>query len=1469
MALPNPTINPPALSASRQSLHSRSPSRSPMRNARDFDPLLRDLSPTTTLRAFTSEPASVSGKHDSAVSSSFESASSSERATGARAAQACLDIRSWANELEAWEWPGTFDVAEPARKRMRVTATDTLSAGAVSSILEHDAAEYEDWGSLAAGRVLAYQARVDEIRHRLDEIDFGELKGHALSAHQQAASGPATLHDTIGMIGAATDLRRLDDFTVLVTATILQALPHLSRLHRLMETWSLRLSILRQTPSYLRDLEQARVDLEQGWAAIAVSRNPAHDSSAKFTRGTMIEMQSVIQNQVASLGRRLDAFLDGLEGREETVPASWIDDFETLERAYGEWVVQAERKILENDWLSATKDVELATMAGPRAHGQERSSSDLHTSEHTARDGDSEAPTSPRPTSGVFMSEGLTRESSEALPDKVAPGLKMSNGVNESFVSLNSKVNDSPSKRTRYRPIVIDFDEDGQKLPVTDNTIFAEAGEEAMIALNTSPPQPISRDASDSIKSGAVKKRADFLDSGIERKDGVNGLNKSKSPVRPFEHASNAFTRLFKKEKTPDVQSSKSTKRSSGSAKSKKNEKDGDEVVWGGRRPATPQTPKASKHGRKSSEQSLAKSRSPSASRRSFGRSNSKPPLPDTFGSHENDTAAPDHPDLPGEFRSRPTSQGSRRARSPTPRHEHSGEVRRLQSQHRAEKPRPSVEVYQPKRLSSPFRPPTAPREQDYPIDWPLASPPDTQSNSPVKEHASPPFDPDAIQPLLEEQEREQREAEPEIHFSTVPLETDAFDRMFVATLPTSPELWQAPADEERRASAEVTSASGSLSRITSSFSRRSEEGSRPRRTREPTLNEAMLGAEGRQDDLSVATASFIGPIPEFESSMTEDVLAPMRLAPERRSESPKDFFARSGDALQLEEKDGKEVPPESVSTENSPGATDEMKSNDDFHVRSSLEAESTASSSAAVEPGEEAGMTSSPKSPVPLKLKILGSASEHAESGVYAQRPVPIKRASFASIESHPRSSLRSINVTGSRRSSVASFVAQTLQDYTPVSALDLDNARQRAGSPLHYGRAGAIPTPPGQWLGMPQSPVSPMSDEHSPVKSRLAASPLNTFGGQDADDVTPAPLNVSMVKRRNQKSQIGTPSSVRNNRSLKPGEDSFDRHVSEVLDRLPSTSIKFKARPGALTPTARTAEARSYAITRPKAGRMSSKTGSDDMTLAPADTTPKKSSGSNESEVKLYHLTQAGREEPIKLFVRLVGEGERVMVRVGGGWADLADYLRQYAEHHGSQTISGSGLEVHTARRTPGLGNRKLSNSSMASAAEAKGRPPLTSTASDFPQPGGRFDDAPLVHQTFGTDGYMENDGSTTELSNYHQTPTSAFASQHSSPKSAPMKAGSRPSTAGSLGRPGSRQNYADVGLAGPASSKLGDLPEQKAKWVEGMLEKAKAASAEKGKEDKAKYFGDLGKAGGTRRVIFRQTSATALRNDENSKP
>ncbi|GAB1732241.1 hypothetical protein NU195Hw_Modified_382t1 [Hortaea werneckii] len=1602
---PNPTINPPPLTAvHHRRLHSRSPSHSPMRqpHPRDRDPLLRDLSPTATLRTF------QTAETDSSPTFSFRGAASvSERAWGAKAAQTCLDLRGWVRELEGWKWPGSFAVP----KQERSEDEDEKGGGGAGAGAGERTENY--WGSLPASIVLSYEKRADEIAQQLDEIDVEELKDFVLSAHRQAGSGRASRDDSIASIGATTDLRRLDDFTALITATILQALPYLSRLHRLLEVWTVRLTILRNAPSYISDLRQVQTDLEHGWAAIAVSPSTARprDSGANFTRGNLIETQSMIQHQVSSLGRRLDTFLDHLEGREETVPDAWIDDFERLEKAYGDWVVQAERKAFENEWRAAReremKEAERTTTARLLAGDEAaRNKSNSYDFEDHERDADSVAEPSSRPSSGLFALpingsqrssmlrqssvpfDGLAREDSETLPYKRdSRHLSQTKTLtNDSTTSHEMKTTDSPSKRARHMPIIIDFDRDGHKLALVDDAMHSRgaepaSGTEGLTALPIPPPtlqgpSSISREPSDASKgSGAVKKRAAFLESaGIERKDALN--RSVKSPVRPFEHASNAFTRLFqKREKTPEpverLKSPRARRSMSGKSRSgsiKKQGRDNDQVVWGGRGNGSVTPKSTSKRDRISSSPAAGtershvenedkretRSRSSSFRRLSFGRSGSRPSAAEPLHLNGSQPTHRDHADLPGGFRTRSTSETSlSRARSRTSQTDRPGEVRRLRSQHRGELARPPVETYQPKRLSSPFRHVSDEhKEPDYPVDWPLASPPETERNSPVKEQQGELGfeDLDRIQPVLDHKQRQMDQddtdgeiAGPEIQFSRAPLETDAFDRMFISSLPASPELER----PQVKKSSQESSRRSAMGESATNNARRTNP--------IPTLDEAMLDDQHKnlsKEDLAIGSVE----MPGLAADKSETPLGFDRRAPlEDRSVLTKGEF-------EAEEADRRSSVSRDVSDEEEEGVQDNM---DYFGTQPSPIVRSRAGStdSAADAPNVpelQPRIASPSKSPVPLKLKIPGAEAgeTHQPDESPEFRPALLSRASVASIGSYPRASLRSIDV--SRRSSLASPipVSQSPRDSVPVSAIDSEAPRYPSGNPLNRDSSLFFPHPPGlQDSGIPESPVSPLSTNASPVKTRSGSLPLGADPaerkGESRDDeesedesshtsrdATPAPLNVAMAKRRAQQqnrtpvasgvSLATTPNVPERHRESTPpsstGGDKMDRHVSEVLNRLPSSSIKFKARPGAVTPTLlRTSERRDYSGPRPRtAPRVPSRTGLNgtsggDMTLAPAEPsttkknhTPSGGGGASEGEVKLYHLTQAGREDPIKLFVRLVGEGERVMVRVGGGWADLADYLRQYADHHGSRTVSGSGLEMTQSALQQS--SRKASSSSLTPTPLS--RAPVTPDR----RPGSRLG----VPSTTGgaqqgsNNNAMDQDDAddheaTTSFSRpstaYERTPTisnndTLTAHQQQPPlRSTPqstssIKNPSRPSTAGSLNapttgssRPGSSSNRPPTTISNrnpkPASSSAESLlPEQKAKWVEEMLEQARAGAAgnssggyinnrdveqEGEKRGIVEYgsggnaaaasggggggnFGELGTAGATRRVVFR---------------
>ena len=252
--------------------------------------------------------------------------------------------------------------------------------------------------------------------------------------------------------------------------------------------------------------------------------------------------------------------------------------------------------------------------------------------------------------------------------------------------------------------------------------------------------------------------------------------------------------------------------------------------------------------------------------------------------------------------------------------------------------------------------------------------------------------------------------------------------------------------------------------------------------------------------------------------------------------------------------------------------------------------------------------------------------------------------------------------------------------------------------------------------------------------------------------------------------------------------------------------------------------------------------------LTLSPVDDAGTRKSGANDPEIKLYHLTQPGASKPIKLFIRRVGEnGERVMVRVGGGWADLGEYLRAFVEHH-SRVVSAGGPAVMSAGdSTPtSTGKNRESGSTTGTPSRAE---------TDSPEP-----------FAASTPRILSNGGD-----DYAATPSpllSGFAVTTDTPPTAGTASGSRKAS----GSPW--EDAMSIGLAGPARrAKNRDLSEEKREWVNGVVEQArrtvsgsgagpKAAEGEEkrsasrlGGAYKKVDIGSLGEAGkATKRVFLR---------------
>ncbi|KAF3920485.1 hypothetical protein ABW20_dc0106909 [Dactylellina cionopaga] len=282
-----------------------------------------------------------------------------------------------------------------------------------------------------------------------------------------------------------------------------------------------------------------------------------------------------------------------------------------------------------------------------------------------------------------------------------------------------------------------------------------------------------------------------------------------------------------------------------------------------------------------------------------------------------------------------------------------------------------------------------------------------------------------------------------------------------------------------------------------------------------------------------------------------------------------------------------------------------------------------------------------------------------------------------------------------------------------------------------------------------------------------------------------------------------------------------------------------------------------------------------------APNLTTSSKRTISQPGEVKMYHLHKSDEESPVKLFVRLVGDrGERVMVRVGGGWADLKEYLIEYAAHHGIQgtrkmaaesvvefgedarsiKASGSNSSLRSSFRgsprgspTPTFGNSRPSSP----LASFKNPVPSTSrgnTPNRAESPYlSRRPESPGSRSQMGTSPGLRYGMSNTQ--SQQQQRSSPGASNHDRPVT-PGSAGLYPSytsptynsgLSANFRRPTSRLSFGDfpdtmepspsspilpsvpLGLAGPKSRNM-EISAEKQAWVDGMLGQVRKASAER---------------------------------------
>ncbi|KAK3398960.1 hypothetical protein B0T20DRAFT_186594 [Sordaria brevicollis] len=299
----------------------RSSTESPSRQYRESDDLLSNLSPRTALDTIRNPTAEFRA--------CMASASPTEQAFVFRAADASDKVQGWLDELSSWHWPSG-------------------SAGFLVPDLSKSDKPY--YGCLPVAEVAKYEKRVDEIYKGIEEIDIEEIKNHVLRNHIAPMSTYGS--PILGSNRPLPGYSHMDDLTAFLTATTIQTLPNLAHLSRLLNSWSIRLLVVKRTPTFLETLADGEIALQSGRNVAGLDSNgraipnrpPSPLSWAEFN-----VMKSVLEKKVTKACRDLDAMLDNLEGLDYTLPDDWVDRVDSLEAQYGAWVKACEEKIKQAD----------------------------------------------------------------------------------------------------------------------------------------------------------------------------------------------------------------------------------------------------------------------------------------------------------------------------------------------------------------------------------------------------------------------------------------------------------------------------------------------------------------------------------------------------------------------------------------------------------------------------------------------------------------------------------------------------------------------------------------------------------------------------------------------------------------------------------------------------------------------------------------------------------------------------------------------------------------------------------------------------------------------------------------------------------------------------------------------------------------------------------------------------------------
>ncbi|ROW06018.1 hypothetical protein VMCG_04631 [Cytospora schulzeri] len=290
----------------------------------------------------------------------MDAATAAEQSFAIRAAIASKNIYEWLDELRDWPWPteGGIGFQTPAPAKREIPPRGR--AGSTVEPPSEDATAPTEklyLGSLLESDIVRYEARIGQIQKGLDKLDIEEIKRHVLQNHIMPLSRPGTpaspsFDRHFGMPSLAS-YTKMDDLTAVITATVVQALPNLSKLLRVMNAWRTRLALLRRVPSLMSSLSDAETAVQSGFSTIEQGFESLVDqfSTSQSTAGSTFPhtdfevLKLGMEKKVSRASRELDYMLDTLEGRDDTLPDEWIDRMEAVEQGFADWITAYEKTL--------------------------------------------------------------------------------------------------------------------------------------------------------------------------------------------------------------------------------------------------------------------------------------------------------------------------------------------------------------------------------------------------------------------------------------------------------------------------------------------------------------------------------------------------------------------------------------------------------------------------------------------------------------------------------------------------------------------------------------------------------------------------------------------------------------------------------------------------------------------------------------------------------------------------------------------------------------------------------------------------------------------------------------------------------------------------------------------------------------------------------------------------------------------